>query len=271
MHIFWLVLFLYSAGVPAVLGEQIEAPRYCKLPPEQGSCRAAFKKWFYNVTSRKCEPFYTCGEGNRNRFQNQAECNETCRNPDYGRCGIMKNYTGCKISKGRIIRGFWFNPNTLKCESHNHGDCRSNLNWYRTKEECYRKCGDFTSSPCVMPIDVATRTCTSNAKVVERYGYNAEKQTCEKFWHSECSGNNNNFTTPTECLRECNPHSRCLQAPTLSRNWGPLSKTVYYFDATKMECVQGQTLLWKDGYGPRNNKFRKQKECIEACLPEHKK
>merc|ERR1712226_3937 len=54
-------------------------PEYCALPPSVGSCRAAFRKYYYDGESKTCKEFIYGGcEGNENRFETIEECTETC-------------------------------------------------------------------------------------------------------------------------------------------------------------------------------------------------
>lgn len=51
----------------------------CRLPMKVGPCRAAFPRFFYNVTSRNCSGFVYGGcEANGNHFESQEECEATC-------------------------------------------------------------------------------------------------------------------------------------------------------------------------------------------------
>ncbi len=44
-----------------------------------GSCRAAFTRFFYNVTSQSCQRFIYGGcEANKNNFDSQDECEALC-------------------------------------------------------------------------------------------------------------------------------------------------------------------------------------------------
>lgn len=53
----------------------------CVLPPFVGHCEAAFKSWFYNVTSQKCESYLYggCGADNKvNMFATKTACLSIC-------------------------------------------------------------------------------------------------------------------------------------------------------------------------------------------------
>ncbi|XP_070600485.1 eppin-like [Erythrolamprus reginae] len=52
----------------------------CQLPSVCGICKAMFLRFFYNVSTDKCEQFIYggCG-GNMNNFESMQECLRTCR------------------------------------------------------------------------------------------------------------------------------------------------------------------------------------------------
>ncbi|NXS59162.1 EPPI protein, partial [Brachypteracias leptosomus] len=51
----------------------------CYLPSVCGSCKALFRRFFFNASSHRCEEFIYggCG-GNRNNFETQGECSQAC-------------------------------------------------------------------------------------------------------------------------------------------------------------------------------------------------
>ncbi|NXF37097.1 EPPI protein, partial [Nyctibius bracteatus] len=51
----------------------------CYLPSVCGSCKALFRRFFFNASSQRCEEFIYggCG-GNRNNFKTKGECFQAC-------------------------------------------------------------------------------------------------------------------------------------------------------------------------------------------------
>ncbi|CAB3989281.1 tissue factor pathway inhibitor 2 [Paramuricea clavata] len=77
----------------------------CSLPAVQGPCEAHIGRYFYNVTSSKCERFYYGGcQGNKNNFKTIKDCEKNCKrsgNPcDLVFCGVNGR---CKVMNGKAI------------------------------------------------------------------------------------------------------------------------------------------------------------------------
>ena len=51
----------------------------CISPKDTGPCRAAFKKWFFNVATGQCELFIYGGcMGNKNNYDSIESCKQSC-------------------------------------------------------------------------------------------------------------------------------------------------------------------------------------------------
>ncbi|XP_078379710.1 cysteine-rich motor neuron 1 protein-like isoform X2 [Oculina patagonica] len=58
---------------------QGKVPLQCLLPPSEGPCRAAFRRWYYNKEKGKCMVFSYGGcEGNANNFYTKPACKLVC-------------------------------------------------------------------------------------------------------------------------------------------------------------------------------------------------
>uniref|UniRef100_A0A3B3ZAN6 BPTI/Kunitz inhibitor domain-containing protein n=1 Tax=Periophthalmus magnuspinnatus TaxID=409849 RepID=A0A3B3ZAN6_9GOBI len=63
-------------------------PMMCRLPQESGPCRAMLWRYFFNMSSLQCEPFYYGGcHGNANRFLSLASCSDLC-SPTKGQSSV---------------------------------------------------------------------------------------------------------------------------------------------------------------------------------------
>uniref|UniRef100_A0A8C8A9R1 BPTI/Kunitz inhibitor domain-containing protein n=1 Tax=Otus sunia TaxID=257818 RepID=A0A8C8A9R1_9STRI len=74
----WSGPALHSAGREE-LGTGECAQDFCYLPSVCGSCKALFRRFFFNASSQQCEEFIYggCG-GNRNNFETKGECSQAC-------------------------------------------------------------------------------------------------------------------------------------------------------------------------------------------------
>ncbi|MBX3216308.1 MAG: BPTI/Kunitz domain-containing protein [Labilithrix sp.] len=60
-------------------GSSAPAGDRCTLPKVTGPCEAAFRSYWFNAATGKCEAFSYGGcEGNANRFETPSECVEAC-------------------------------------------------------------------------------------------------------------------------------------------------------------------------------------------------
>ena len=51
----------------------------CNLPKVTGPCRAAFRRWYFNKATGRCEMFIYGGcRGNANNFRTKSECEQKC-------------------------------------------------------------------------------------------------------------------------------------------------------------------------------------------------
>lgn len=56
-----------------------QIPAQCLLPPHEGPCRAAYRRWYYNKEKGKCMVFVYGGcEGNANNFYTKPACKIVC-------------------------------------------------------------------------------------------------------------------------------------------------------------------------------------------------
>ncbi|XP_030073148.1 kunitz-type protease inhibitor 2 isoform X2 [Microcaecilia unicolor] len=57
----------------------INFQEYCAPPSDTGPCRAAFPRWYYNISTRTCTMFIYGGcKGNKNNHQSEEVCKERC-------------------------------------------------------------------------------------------------------------------------------------------------------------------------------------------------
>ncbi|KAM9354518.1 kunitz-type protease inhibitor 1-like isoform 2-T2 [Pholidichthys leucotaenia] len=190
-----------------VLGPE-DTGKYCLAKMKVGPCRAAFRRWRYNVTMGQCEEFVFGGcKENKNNYLSKEHCLSACG--------------GVTASSGRIITepaaevcGSPCGPNQLTCSS----SCC--VDWI---VECdgIRNCGDGSDEHhCsqlnqtfsnLLDIDVNQKKaqCTEPPMTgpcrasFPRWYYDPLNQKCFSFTFGGCNGNQNNFEEEENCREEC--------------------------------------------------------------------
>ncbi|XP_045148942.1 kunitz-type protease inhibitor 2 isoform X2 [Echinops telfairi] len=170
-------------------GAEKTLPELCHVSRVVGRCRAAFPRWWYNVSDGSCQQFVYGGcEGNGNNYLTREQCLRQCagvtektlnvatsrsgaeapvpsgpRRQDLdGLSGDVFNYEehcAAKAVTGPCRAAFprwYFNVETGSCETFIFGGCQGNKNSYRSKEECLHRCYGKESYPVL----------THNSKVV---------------------------------------------------------------------------------------------------------
>lgn len=256
----WLVLTASFAYLLAGSYATKEAPiqsEACEVEPDPGVCRGMFKKWFYNMTSFRCEIFYYGGcLGNENRFDTMDACIKQCRDPVLGICALPEPKQRCRAG----FPAYRFNPDKQRCELYR--GCDHNENHFNTLEQCQERCGQFGRNPCFLPKDNGLK-CT-RGQPMQNYWFNSETQSCELFDYSGCGGNGNNFVEESECWKTCQPFVKhpCnypLKSGYACRDGTP--QRVFGFNKRTKKC-ESYTYAGCGGYP---NRFGKANECWTTC------
>ncbi|XP_070983215.1 kunitz-type protease inhibitor 2-like isoform X2 [Oncorhynchus clarkii lewisi] len=143
-----------EAGVP----REVNSTDKCRMPMVVGSCRAAFPKYYYDVTNQTCKLFIYGGcNGNGNNFHSQEECEGACSGvtgtvllskdspmqrrmamtvDDQDACMVPSDSGPCRAA----FNLFYFDPSTSSCQSFIYGGCQGNGNRYGTLDECMARC-----------------------------------------------------------------------------------------------------------------------------------
>ncbi|XP_049513034.1 carboxypeptidase inhibitor SmCI-like [Dermacentor silvarum] len=269
-----LLAFTVNVWLAGILSttvfRKVEAHDGCFLQPKVGKCKAAFQRWFYNISARQCQQFIYGGcDGNSNNFRDKMECERLCggaiasRKPKVnGDCFLRKEVGKCKASKPR----WFFDVRTYRCEEFIYGGCGGNKNNFLTQNECEKSCSEFLWNPCVKPIIPASKKSCHGEKKEWRFGYNKETQKCERFLASTCNENINNFLTRRSCLLTCARKSPCLYNTEYHTRRTYVS---YLYDAQKDTCAKTTTYFYKYKVWPKDNRFRSIQECEKQCRPKH--
>lgn len=223
---------------------------HCRFPSAVGNCRAAFPRFFYDITDQTCKSFIYggCG-GNENNFYSQAECEASC-------LGV----------KGAVEDARSVSPRSRMSGPEIKNDVDPKALTEMTSEEFQEKC----QSPAV------TGNCRASIK---RFYYN--NGVCQQFIYGGCGGNKNNYESEDSCMTACtvkiipkeqegpvipaipkSAHSfeeKCV-VPSDS---GPCraSFRMFFFEASSQSC---QPFIY-GGCRGNLNRYGSEEECMSVC------
>ncbi|XP_026184488.1 kunitz-type protease inhibitor 2 [Mastacembelus armatus] len=165
----------------------------CRRPMKVGSCRAAFPRFYYDVTNQVCRSFIFGGcEGNGNNFDSQEECEAACS----GITGsvLLDDLTPPSPKAPRMAPSFDSNlseevenpkPEPAVAKSvHNKETDKMSEDNYAERCEVESKAG-----PC--------------RAAFQRWYYNSKTGSCETFIYGGCRGNRNNYVSEESCKSAC--------------------------------------------------------------------
>ncbi|XP_037820569.1 papilin isoform X5 [Lucilia sericata] len=122
----------------------------CNEEVATGPCRQWQTRYYFNKTSRICEPFTYGGcQGTGNRFENRGECESVCligQEPTFPHNkDICKQEVDVGRCRGRseTQRRWYYDDARGNCISFIYSGCAGNQNNFRSYESCY----DFCSKP----------------------------------------------------------------------------------------------------------------------------
>jgi hypothetical protein len=171
----------------------------CSAKADSGLCRGYFPRFWFNPEKRECEEFVYggCG-GNENNYESIDDCRKSCGVVEIRaaeNCTLKPDSGTCEA----LMKRFFFNVTSQKCEEFVYGGCGGNGNNYMTVDECKSSCvSTATPKKCAPQPDPGN--CFAN---ISRFFYNITSKKCEEFIYGGCGGNENNFESSEQCLKEC--------------------------------------------------------------------
>ncbi|KAM4742255.1 kunitz-type protease inhibitor 2 [Anableps anableps] len=228
----------------------------CRLPQKTGPCRAAFPRFFYNVTSQSCISFIFGGcEPNGNNFESQEDCEATC-----------SGVTGSVLLEEPISAPPPPAPKAPRMAPVESALLqKSEIPAEKFAELCE---AEYQTGPC--------------RAAFKRWFYNKEIGICQTFIYGGCSGNKNNYISEDSCKSTCievtvQPSSkkipkndktpeeatdRCSLSPVAGMCRAAFPK--FYYDSDSASC---QNFIY-GGCGGNANRFDSMEECMTACSGE---
>ncbi|XP_008329541.1 tissue factor pathway inhibitor 2 [Cynoglossus semilaevis] len=114
-------------------------PQICRFPKDEGPCRANLPRYFFNMTTMRCETFHYGGcYGNHNRFSDRTSCKEYCipRKTVPVLCLDPLDKGKCSAS----ITRYYYNKATKMCEEFTYSGCGGSSNNFVSKRNCMEVC-----------------------------------------------------------------------------------------------------------------------------------
>uniref|UniRef100_A0A1A7YII5 Serine peptidase inhibitor, Kunitz type, 2 n=2 Tax=Iconisemion striatum TaxID=60296 RepID=A0A1A7YII5_9TELE len=243
------------------LQESPETPRsndtinvLCRLPMKVGPCRAAFPRFFYNVTNQICSGFIYGGcEDNGNNFETQQECEATCSGvtgsvlPEDSTPAPPQLALAQPAAKApRMAPPEFAAPKSTEPPADQH----------------YELC----------EVEVKVGPCRASIK---RWYFNKEMGSCQTFSYGGCKGNKNNYETEESCKATCAgatvlPSSKkhpdvssASEHCMLSPDSGPCRAAFpkFYYDPDTNSC---KGFVYGGCSGNANN-FDSLEDCMKSC------
>ncbi|KAF4073834.1 hypothetical protein AMELA_G00247940 [Ameiurus melas] len=114
-------------------------PRICRLPKEEGLCFGISKRYFFNMTSMRCEKFSYGGcNGNNNNFPDRISCMEYCSPlnsvPVICHGGLDEGTGSASITR------FYYDSTQKNCRQFQYTGSGGNNNNFDSMKACMRVC-----------------------------------------------------------------------------------------------------------------------------------
>ncbi|XP_073348886.1 kunitz-type protease inhibitor 2 [Pagrus major] len=246
---------------------------HCRLPPKVGSCRAAFPRFFYNVTNQSCQKFVFGGcDGNKNNFDSQDKCETVCS----GVSGPVLPVDSTPaprlpVKAARMVPAF---SSDVSQDVEAPVDSEPAATEIVQVQEKEMSAEDFAEH-CGAEPEVGP--CRAS---FQRWYHDRKTGSCQSFIYGGCNGNKNNYDSKKSCMSACTvsvlPSSKksvadvedspenkghCVGTP----DPGPCRAafTMFYYDANTSTC---QSFIY-GGCRGNNNRYSSVEECVARCGP----
>ncbi|XP_058455699.1 papilin isoform X2 [Malaya genurostris] len=238
-----------------------ESPqKACVLKKDMGTCHNYTVKYFFDVEYGGCGRFWYggCG-GNKNRFDSAEECKDVCEAPAGKDVCQLPKITGPCTGYYPM---WYYDTDRNQCSQFTYGGCLGNANRFETIDECKASCVvDDSLPPCDQPVE--NGPCNGT---FERWHYDKERDSCERFQFGGCKGNKNNYASESSCNYHCKQPGVHKQKDTcfLPAEIGECQNYTahWYFDTKESRCRQ----FYYGGCGGNGNNFVDEQACQSRCV-----
>ncbi|XP_055525400.1 papilin isoform X2 [Wyeomyia smithii] len=241
-----------------------ESPqKACVLKKDMGPCHNYTVKYFFDVEYGGCGRFWYGGcDGNKNRFDTTEECRDVCETPEgKDKCQLPKISGPCT----GYYPMWYYDADRNMCTQFTYGGCLGNANRFETVDECKASCVvDEAMPPCDQPTERGPCNGT-----FERWYYDKERDSCERFQYGGCKGNKNNYPTESSCHYHCKKPGVHKPSCTLPKDEGSCDGKLarWHFARDDNKCMP----YYYTGCGGNENQFISQDQCEEQCPPKVEK
>ncbi|XP_055847560.1 papilin isoform X2 [Episyrphus balteatus] len=235
-----------------------ESPqKACGLPKDTGKCSNFTIKYFFDTSYGACARFWYGGcDGNGNRFETESDCKNTCQEyKGKDTCLLPKSAGPCP----GFQKKWYFDSDRNRCEEFNYGGCYGTSNRFDSLEECKAQCSVEDSLPtCEQPMD--NGPCQGN---FERWFYDNQTDTCQRFMYGGCKGNKNNYATEHACNYHCRQPGVHKEFCSLQKETGNCdgNHARWHFSENDKKCLP----FYYSGCGGNKNNFQNLESCEEHC------
>ncbi|XP_078023574.1 kunitz-type protease inhibitor 2 isoform X2 [Epinephelus lanceolatus] len=219
----------------------------CRLPMKVGRCRAAFPKFYYDVTNGSCRSFTYGGcDANGNNFDTREQCEAACSGvtgsvlPDESTAAPELPAKASRLSLvlHREVSQEGEGPKPAATESVPTQETEMSATDFAERCEAEPEVG-----PC--------------RAAFQHWYYERKTGSCQPFIYGGCRGNKNNYITKESCMTTCTDACMVTSDPGPCRAAFPM----FYFDPQASTC---QSFIY-GGCRGNKNRYSTMEKCMSRC------